>query len=115
MSTQPIQKWLKLASMRTVIFEGQTRQLVAANVRARLAWSGLRQVHLMARFGWSKRTAYNKLTGVTGFSDDELSSLAELFGLKDPGPLFRVPEGFPISVSESAWTRRPRHLWLVAA
>lgn len=81
-----------------------TRELVAANVRARMAWQRIPQVELMGRFSWSKRTAHNKLYGFTGLTDGELAGLAEVFGLDDPGAFFRVPEGFAISAPESAWT-----------
>jgi hypothetical protein len=72
---------------------------------------------LMRRFGWSKRTAHNKVAGLTGLTDQELAGLAELFGVADPGVFFRVPDGFVSVGSESAWNRRSagRHLELVAA
>lgn len=96
-----------------------TRTVVAANVRARLGWSRKSRAYLQERFGWSDRTAYNKLAGKTGFTADELQAVAELFRLDDPGPLFRIPENFDVSaVSGSAWNRRhagQRHLSLVAA
>lgn len=50
----------------------------------------------------------NKLRGATPFSFQQLVALAELVGLDDPGPFYRVPETFrePVSeVSGSAWTR----------
>lgn len=76
-----------------------TREVVAANVRARMAWAKMPQAELMARFGWSKRTTHNKLYGFTGLTDDELAGLAEVFDLDDPGLLFRVPDGFGVPTS----------------
>lgn len=93
-----------------------TREVVAANVRARLAWARIPQAQLMARFGWSKRTTHNKLYGTTGLTDDELAGLAALFDLADPGLLFRVPDGFAVSTSAPVWipvAAGQRHLHLV--
>jgi hypothetical protein len=93
-----------------------TRELVAANLRARMAWRRMTHADLMARFGWSKRTAHNKVAGLTGLTDQELAGLAELFGVGDPGVFFRVPEGFTAR-SSSACTPFPQvrpHLFLAA-
>lgn len=79
-------RWRIVASM-------DTRQVVAANVRARLAFMDLGYGDLMA-LGWKRRTIANRLRGIIGFTAEELAQLAELFGLEDPGVLFRVPEGF---------------------
>ena len=86
------------------------RDVVAANVRARMAWKRISRNELALRFGWSRKTAYNKLEGLTGFSDNELAAIAEILGLDDPGPLFSVPPGF-------AWTNvsAGQRMFLVAA
>lgn len=70
------------------------RAVVAANVRARLGWSGLSGVEAGRRLGISHGSISNKLRGATPFTGDELAKLAELFGLGDPGPFYRMPEGF---------------------
>jgi hypothetical protein len=69
-------------------------QVIAANVRARLAWHRAPQELLKEELGWSARTVHNKLYGITAIKPEELARLAELFGLNDPGPLYRVPETF---------------------
>lgn len=82
--------------------------VVAANVRARLAWRELSGSTAAAHLGMSQQAMSNKLRAVTPFSTDQLVRLAELVGLEDPGPFFRIPEGFPPPISEeseSAWTR----------
>lgn len=78
--------------------EISVREVVAANVRARVAWKRIKQARLEKHFRWSSRTAYNKLHGITGFTDAELQGMAELLDLEDPGPLFSVPPSFPVSV-----------------
>lgn len=77
----------------------ETNVLVAANVRARMAWHRLPQARLKDELGWSQRTIQNKLGAVTGITSDELVRLAKLFGLSDPGPLYRVPDGFSPELS----------------
>ena len=72
----------------------ETKELVARNVRARLAWHRVQQQTLKSRMGWSQRTLQNKLSAVTALTIDEVVALANLFGLDDPGPLYRVPETF---------------------
>lgn len=76
-----------------------TNVLVAANVRARMAWHRLPQARLKDELGWSQRTIQNKLGAVTGITSAELVKLAKLFELPDPGPLYRVPEGFSPELS----------------
>jgi hypothetical protein len=71
-----------------------TTQVIAANVRARLAWHRAPQDFLCQELGWSSRTVYNKLGGRTAIRPAELVRLAELFGLPDPGAFYRVPDGF---------------------
>lgn len=82
-------------------------EVIAANVRARLAWHKVSQEVLRSHLRWSARTVQNKVHATTPISAVELAKIAELFGLDDPGPLYRVPESFgtvtSIEVSESAW------------
>lgn len=70
-----------------------TVQVIAANVRARMAWLGISVNEVQAAMGWSRRTVYNKLHAVTPFNADELDQVAGHLGC-EPGDLFRVPEGF---------------------
>lgn len=71
-----------------------TREIIAANVRARLAWHGLSATTVAKHLDLSQQGLSGKLTGTRRFTTDELDILAELFGLADPGPLFRAPEGW---------------------
>lgn len=70
-----------------------TRIVVAANMRARLAWLGMEARELQAAMGWSQRTTYNKLHGVTAVSADELPRIADVLST-DPGSLYQVPNGW---------------------
>lgn len=82
--------------------------VVAANVRARLAWRKITGQQAAKLLGLSQQSMSNKLRGVTPFSFQQLVELAELVGMEDPGPFYRLPEGFPPLLSEvsvSAWTR----------
>lgn len=92
------------------------QQIVAANVRARLAWAQVGHDAAARAAGCSIRSFRYKISGEYGFRPDELAGLAQLLGV-EIGALFQVPDSFT-SVSESAWTRTTagqRHLWLVAA
>lgn len=75
------------------------RQIVTGNIRARLAWLGVKVETLQSAMGWSRRTVYNKLHGITAISADELDAIARHLGLEDPGPLYRVPDSFPVPES----------------
>jgi hypothetical protein len=76
-----------------------TRQIITANIRARMAWSGMTVHDLQTAMGWSRKTASNKLHGSSPFSTDELEKTAELLRCA-PGDLFAVPECFSsLSVS----------------
>jgi hypothetical protein len=72
-----------------------SRHIVAANVRARMAWLDLSPADVAKELHGSQRALYNKLLGVTPFKSDELDILAHLFGMANPGALYEVPEGFP--------------------
>jgi len=74
------------------------RYVVAANVRARMAWAHMTQAQLQQRMGWTRRTTHNKVYGHAELTAAELVTIAELFGC-DPGVLYRVPDGFPELVS----------------
>lgn len=95
-----------------------TQETVAANVRARLAWARISHDEAARAAGCSLRSFRYRIAGEYPFQVDELAGLAVLLGMEDIGAFFRVPEGFAISVSESAWTRTlgapARHLRLVA-
>lgn len=80
------------------------QETVAANVRARLAWLQIGHDEAAAAAGCSLRSFRYKLSGQYGFRPDELGGLALILQC-DVGDLFRVPDGFVTSVSESAWTR----------
>lgn len=79
-----------------------TSQVLAANVRARMAWFELGVGDVADRMGWTRRTAYNKLHAITPFSTDEVDGLAQLLGC-EPGDLFSVPDSFssPSASSET--------------
>ena len=92
------------------------QEIVAANVRARLAWGRISHDAAARAAGCSIRSFRYKISGEYGFRPDELAGLAGLLGC-DIGDLFRVPEGFVTSVSSSAWTRigaGRRHLRVAA-
>lgn len=93
-----------------------TREVVAANVRARLAWTRGNHAWLRQEMGWSQRTVQNKLAGVTPITAEELAALAGLFGLDDPGLLYRVPDGFTAVTAPSRCIGVPsgHSLWLAA-
>ena len=69
--------------------------MVAANVRALLAWKGLSGQKAAALIGIKQRSMSNKLRGVSPFTADELLVIARLLGLDDPGQFYRWPTGFP--------------------
>lgn len=75
---------------------------MAANVRARIAWMGLSGQELADKMGWKQRTVSGKLRGAQRFNEEELVALAQLFGLADPGPLYRVPETFTAPALEES-------------
>ncbi len=74
------------------------RYVVAANIRARLAWSTMTFAELQEKMGWTRRTTHNKVHGHTGLVAEEVAAIAELLGC-DPGTLYKVPDGFPELVS----------------
>lgn len=80
-----------------------TREVIAANVRARLAWAGMSHKELQLAMGWSARTTHNKLYGDTALTAEEISTVARHLGT-EPGALFEIPEGFssPSASSKTA-------------
>lgn len=79
-----------------------TRIIIAANVRARMAWAGMSVNALGEAMGWSRRTASYKLHGKTPISTDEVDTLAGLLCCS-PGDLMSVPEVFSsLSVSSNS-------------
>jgi hypothetical protein len=101
----------------------RTQEIVAANVRARLAWARLTMDDALYVAQCSARSFRYKLAGVYPFRPDELDRLAPYLGVEEVSELFRVPAGFsappaapapsprrrrlsaPTEVSESAWMR----------
>ena len=81
------------------------QETVAANVRARLAWSRVSHEVAAQRIGRSVRAFRSRLAAEYPFRPDELATLADLFGMDDVGAFFRVPEGFaaPQSVVMMNW------------
>lgn len=86
------------------------RQIVAANVRARLAFHDMGYAELEA-LGWKTRTITNRLRGRLGFTAEELAQLAVLFGLDDPGVFYRVPDGFGGAGAPLVASSPPSSLW----
>lgn len=84
-------------------------QVVAANVRARLAFLGVNDLYLAERLGFSRRTMYNKLHGITRWTAEEVADAARVFDTI-PGALYEIPDGFPMATQEAAVaaTRHPR-------
>ena len=77
-----------------------TQETVAANVRARLAWSRISHEAAAEAAGLSLRSLRYRLAGEYPFQVDELGGLAQLLGMDDLGAFFRVPDGFaPLSTS----------------
>ena len=71
----------------------QTRNVVAANVRARMAWAGITVAELERLMGWSRRTSYNRLHARNPFTIEELVKVAALLEC-EPGDLCRIPLSF---------------------
>lgn len=82
-----------------------TQEVVAANVRARLAWMRLAQPEAAEAAGCSMRAFTGKLAAKYPFKPNELGKLAELLGLDDPGAFYRVPPDFPTLGPGSACVR----------
>lgn len=78
------------------------RAVVAANVRARMAWLDMSRPELATRIGINQRTLFDRLEGNRPFNDDQLWLIAEALGLETPAPLFEVPPGFPPAVRSRA-------------
>lgn len=70
-----------------------TSEVIAANVRARMAWAGISANEMYEAMGWSRRTGYNKLHAITSLTTAEVEHLAEQLGC-EPGDLFKIPESF---------------------
>ena len=58
-----------------------TQQHVAANVRARMARSGLSQKSLGATLGLKQQSVSHRLTSRTSFTLDEVFVIADVFGV----------------------------------
>ena len=84
----------------------ETRALIAANIRARLAWAGITDKQVMERLGWPRRTSYNKLHGITAITAEELQVLAEAFDISIDA-LFEAPPNFPSLSSPSVSSKTP--------
>ena len=84
-----------------------SRQVVAANVRARIAWLDIDKQVMAKRIGLNQQTFSNKTKGIRGFNDDELDAVARELGLPNPSLLFVIPPGFdpPNVEPSSACTR----------
>lgn len=68
--------------------------VIAGNLRARLAWLGIKHHDFAAKMGWSRHTCHNKLNGLSGLNAEEVGQAAKVLGLEDPGLLFAPPGGF---------------------
>lgn len=75
------------------------QEIVAANVRARLAWAQIPQPEAADAAGCSLRSFAYKVSGEYGFRPNELAGLAQLLGVDDLGSFYRVPDGFGVSSS----------------
>lgn len=82
-----------------------TQDIVAANVRARLAWLRKTNVDAARHIGCSIRAFTGKSHGSSPFKPNELGKLAAFLELDDPGPLYKLPPDFPTSGFGSAWIR----------
>ena len=80
-------------------------RIIAANLRARLAWADMKHQDFALRMGWSRHTCHNKLHAVSALSAEEVSRAAQILGIDDPGLLFSAPPSFSEG-SLSAWIRR---------
>lgn len=80
-----------------------TRDVIAANVRARMAWVGMTYKELQLAMGWSRGTAHNKLHGITGMTAEEIERVAAHLGA-EPGALFEIPEGFANSMKQKDYS-----------
>ena len=72
----------------------RTQDIVAANVRARLAWQRMTNDDACYVAQCSPRSFRNKLAGVYPFRPDELDRLAPYLGIEDVSELFRIPTGW---------------------
>lgn len=77
-----------------------TQMIVAANVRARLAWLRKTNVDAADHIGCSIRAFTGKSAGLYPFKPNELGRLAAFLELSDPGPLYRIPPDFPAAPAE---------------
>jgi hypothetical protein len=68
--------------------------MVAANVRARLAFHGINPHSLAKHLGFTNRTMYNKLHGITRWTASEVAAAAKAFNTT-PGDLYETPDGWP--------------------
>ena len=75
------------------------QEIVAANVRARLAWGKIGHDRAADAARCSTRSFRYKISGEYGFRPDELAGIAELLGLDDVGVFFRVPDSFDATTS----------------
>jgi DNA-binding XRE family transcriptional regulator len=78
------------------------RSVVAANVRARMAWLDMSRPELAKKAGITRRTLFDRLEGTRPFKDDQLWKIAAALGLETPAPLFEIPPGFPPPVRSRA-------------
>lgn len=80
-----------------------SQAIVAANVRARLAWKRISGQQAAFSIGMKQRAFANKLAGVVPFRPEELDLLcSKVLDLDDPAPLYKRPADFPTSESVSA-------------
>lgn len=59
-----------------------------------MAWKGWNGTYLAKLVGCSQNAMSMKLRGESPFTSDELDTLAQKFGLDDPGVLYRELDGF---------------------
>lgn len=74
----------------------RTQDIVAANVRARLAWHRMTSEDACFVAQCSPRSMRNKLAGVYPFRPDELDRLAPYLGIEEVSELFRIPTGWMV-------------------
>lgn len=86
----------------------RTQEIVAANVRARLAWTRMTTDDALHVVQCSARSFRYKLAGVYPFRPDELDRLAPYLGIDDVAELFRVPAGFTAPPAAPAAPKRSR-------
>lgn len=87
----------------------RTQEIVAANVRARLAWRRMTMDDACYVAQCSPRSFRNKLAGVYPFRPDELDRLAPYLDVNDVSELFRIPTGWgapPAAVDPKVSARR---------